>query len=414
MYFCKKCLMKEKIEKIRKDFPILATQVNKKPLVYFDNAATTQKPSIVIDTITEYYSKYNANIHRGIHFLSNFVTDASEKAREKVREFINADTVEEIIFTSGTTESINLVAFSFGETFILKDDEIIVSEMEHHSNIVPWQMLCERKGAILRVLPFNDVGELEIEKLHELINPKTKIIAITHVSNALGTINPIKEIIKIAHKSNIPVLIDGAQAVQHIKVDVKELDCDFYVFSGHKSYGPTGTGVLYGKKDILEKMTPYKGGGEMIAKVSFEKITYNALPFKFEAGTPNYIDTIALAKALDYITELGLDNIYKYETELLEYATKELKKIDNLKIIGEAEHKSSVISFIIDGIHPSDAGTLLDQMGIAIRTGTHCAEPVMQHFGISGTLRASFAFYNTFEEVDFFVKSLNYIIPILK
>lgn len=406
--------MKEKIEKIRKDFPILATQVNKKPLVYFDNAATTQKPSIVIDTITEYYSKYNANIHRGIHFLSNFVTDASEKAREKVREFINADTVEEIIFTSGTTESINLVAFSFGETFILKDDEIIVSEMEHHSNIVPWQMLCERKGAILRVLPFNDVGELEIEKLHELINPKTKIIAITHVSNALGTINPIKEIIKIAHKSNIPVLIDGAQAVQHIKVDVKELDCDFYVFSGHKSYGPTGTGVLYGKKDILEKMTPYKGGGEMIAKVSFEKITYNALPFKFEAGTPNYIDTIALAKALDYITELGLDNIYKYETELLEYATKELKKIDNLKIIGEAEHKSSVISFIIDGIHPSDAGTLLDQMGIAIRTGTHCAEPVMQHFGISGTLRASFAFYNTFEEVDFFVKSLNYIIPILK
>ncbi|MDY0140280.1 MAG: cysteine desulfurase [Bacteroidales bacterium] len=406
--------MKEKIEKIRKDFPILATQVNKKPLVYFDNAATTQKPSIVIDTITEYYSKYNANIHRGIHFLSNFVTDASEKARETVREFINADTVEEIIFTSGTTESINLVAFSFGETFIVKDDEIIISEMEHHSNIVPWQMLCERKDAILRVLPFNDAGELEIDKLSELINPKTKIVAVAHVSNALGTINPIKEIIKIAHKSNIPVLIDGAQAAQHIKVDVKELDCDFYAFSGHKSYGPTGTGILYGKKDILEKMTPYKGGGEMIAKVSFEKTTYNALPFKFEAGTPNYIDSIALAKALDYITELGLDNICKYETELLEYATRELKKIDNLKIIGEAEHKSSVISFIIDGIHPSDAGTLLDQMGIAIRTGTHCAEPVMQHFGISGTLRASFAFYNTFEEVDYFVKSLNYIIPILK
>ncbi|MDD4149094.1 MAG: cysteine desulfurase [Bacteroidales bacterium] len=406
--------MKEQIEKIRKDFPILGTQVNKKPLVYFDNAATTQKPQIVIDTITEYYSKYNANIHRGIHFLSNFATDATEKARETAQKFINADSIEEIIFTSGTTEAINLVAFSFGETFIKKNDEIIVSEMEHHSNIVPWQMLCERKGAILRVIPFNDLGELELEKLHGLINSKTKIIAITQVSNALGTINPIKEIIKIAHKANVPVLIDGAQAVQHIKVDVKELDCDFYVFSGHKLYGPTGTGILYGKKEILEKMAPYKGGGEMIAKVSFEKTTYNSLPFKFEAGTPNYIDSIALAKAIEYITDLGLDNIYKYETELLEYATKELKKINRLKIIGEAKHKSSVISFIIDGVHPSDAGTLLDQMGIAIRTGTHCAEPVMQHFGIGGTIRASFAFYNTFDEIDSFVKSLNYIIPLLK
>ena len=406
--------MKEQIEKIRKDFPILGTQVNKKPLVYFDNAATTQKPQIVIDTITEYYSKYNANIHRGIHFLSNFATDSTEKARVTAQKFISADSIEEIIFTSGTTEAINLVAFSFGETFIKKDDEIIVSEMEHHSNIVPWQMLCERKGAILRVIPFNDSGELELEQLHGLINSKTKIIAITHVSNALGTINPIKEIIKIAHKSNIPVLIDGAQAVQHLKVDVKELDCDFYVFSGHKLYGPTGTGILYGKKEILEKMAPYKGGGEMIAKVSFEKTTYNSLPFKFEAGTPNYIDSIALAKSIEYITDLGLDNIYKYETELLEYATKELKKIDQLKIIGEAKHKSSVISFIIDGVHPSDAGTLLDQMGIAIRTGTHCAEPVMQHFGIGGTIRASFAFYNTFDEIDSFVKSLNYIIPLLK
>ncbi|MDD2636093.1 MAG: cysteine desulfurase [Bacteroidales bacterium] len=405
--------MKEQIDKIRTDFPILGTQVNKKPLVYFDNAATTQKPQIVIDTITEYYSKYNANIHRGVHFLSNFATEATEKAREVARKFINADAVEEIVFTSGTTESVNLVAFSFGETFIEKDDEIIVSEMEHHSNIVPWQMLCQRKGAILRVLPFNDAGELEIAKLPELINSKTKIISVAHVSNALGTINPIREIIKIAHKSNIPVFIDGAQAAQHITVDVKELDCDFYAFSGHKAYGPTGTGVLYGKKNILEKMTPYKGGGEMIAKVSFEKTTYNSLPFKFEAGTPNYIDTIALAKALDYITDLGLDKIYKYETELLEYATTELKKIDKLKIIGEANHKSSVISFIIDDIHPSDAGTLLDQMGIAIRTGTHCAEPVMQHFGISGTMRVSFAFYNTFEEIDYFVKSLCYVISIL-
>lgn len=394
------------VNKIRNDFPILKEKIYNKPLVYFDNAATTQKPQIVIDTIAEYYSKYNSNIHRGVHFLSNFTTTATENARETIRKFINAGSHEEIIFTRGTTEAINLVAFSFGEAFVHEGDEIIVSEMEHHSNIVPWQMLCERKKANLIVLPFNDKGELEIQKLDSLINDKTKIIALTHVSNALGTINPIEEIIKTAHTKNIPVLIDGAQAAQHIKVDIQKLDCDFYVFSGHKIYGPTGIGVLYGKKEFLNNMPPYQGGGEMISKVSFAKTTYNELPYKFEAGTPNYIDTIALAKAIDYITYLGLDNIENYENQLLCYATEQIKKLNWIKIIGEAEHKSSVISFVMDGIHPSDAGVLLDQMGIAIRTGTHCAEPVMQHFDITGTARASFAFYNTFEEIDKLIEGL--------
>jgi cysteine desulfurase/selenocysteine lyase len=406
--------MKADILKIREDFPILSQYIHNKKLVYFDNAATTQKPRIVFDTITEFYSKYNANIHRGIHFLSNHTTDATENSRKTIQQFINAEKPEEIIFTRGTTEAINLVAFSFGESFIKENDEIIVSEMEHHSNIVPWQMLCERKNTKLKVLPFNENGELETEKLNGLISDRTKLITVTHVSNALGTINPVEDIIKIAHAKNIPVLIDGAQAIQHLKVDVKKLDCDFYVFSGHKIYGPTGIGVLYGKKELLNKMPPYQGGGEMIATVSFAKTTYNELPYKFEAGTPNYIDAIALGKAIEYLNNIGLERINKYESELLKYATEQLKQIDGLRIIGEAKNKSSVISFIIEGIHPSDAGTLLDQMGIAIRTGTHCAEPVMQHFGISGTARASFAFYNTFEEVDTLMQGLNKIIKLLK
>jgi len=399
-------IMKNNIDKIRSDFPILSTKVHNKPLVYFDNGATTQKPSIVIETLSEYYSKYNANIHRGIHFLSNFTTTATENARTTIKEFINAKSSNEVIITKGTTESINLVAFSYGEAFISEGDEIIVSEMEHHSNIVPWQLLCDRKKAKLIVVPFNEIGELEIDKLKSLISEKTKLIAITHVSNALGTINPIRDIIRIANDNNIHTLIDGAQAIQHISVDVQELNCDFYVFSGHKIYGPTGVGVLYGKKDLLEKMPPYQGGGEMIAKVSFEKTTFNELPYKFEAGTPNYIDTIGLAKALGYINEIGIDKIEKYETDLLNYASEKLDNFDWVTIIGKSKNKSGVISFVMDGIHPSDAGTLLDHMGIAIRTGTHCAEPVMQHYNITGTARISFAFYNTFEEIDIFIEAM--------
>jgi len=398
--------MKNRIIDIRNDFPILKQKVHNKELIYFDNAATTQKPQIVLDTLNEYYTKYNANIHRGVHFLSSFTTEATENARKTIQKFINAKSNKEVIITKGTTDSINLIAFSFGERYVSEGDEIIVSEMEHHSNIVPWQLMCERKKAKIIVLPMNDNGELEIEKLDNLISDKTKLISVAHVSNALGTINPIEEIIQKAHSKDIPVLIDGAQAVQHIKVDVQELDCDFYVFSGHKLYGPTGVGVLYGKEELLNELPPYQGGGEMISKVTFAKTTFNELPFKFEAGTPNYIDTIGLAKAIDYVQDIGLENIYKYETQLLNYATDKLKKIKGLRIIGEANKKSSVISFLIDGIHPTDAGTLLDQLGIAIRTGTHCAEPVMQHFNISGTTRASFAFYNTFEEIDEFVKGL--------
>jgi len=402
------------IKKIRKDFPILAEKVNNKPLIYFDNAATTQKPKIVIEKIEEFYSKYNSNIHRGIHYLSNFTTAAAENSRKTIKEFINAESIEEIIFTRGTTEAINLVAFSFGESFIIENDEIIVSEMEHHSNIVPWQMLCERKNAKLKVIPIDNNGELETEKLNQLISPRTKLIAAAHVSNALGTVNPVEDIIKIAHSHNIPVLIDGAQAIQHLQVDVQKLNCDFYVFSGHKMYGPTGIGVLYGKKELLKKMPPYQGGGEMISKVSFEKTTYNELPYKFEAGTPNYIDTIALGTAIEYIKLIGIENIHQYESELLEYATEQLLTIEDIRIIGTARNKSSVISFVTKNIHPSDIGTLLDQMGIAIRTGAHCAEPVMQHFGISGTARASFAFYNTFEEVDEFILSLKKTLSMLK
>lgn len=388
------------IAKIRRDFPILSEKVHGKPLVYFDNAATTQKPQVVMDKIVEYYQKYNSNIHRGVHYLSQKSTDGNEQAREIVRRFINAGNTQEIVFTRGATESINLVANTFGEQSVCEGDEVIVSEMEHHSNIVPWQMLCERKKATLHVIPFNEKGELMVDKLDDMICSKTRIIAVNYISNSLGTINPIEEIIQKAHAQNVPVLIDAAQAIQHKKIDVQALDCEFLVFSGHKIYGPTGIGVLYGKQEYLEKMPPWQGGGEMIQEVTFEKTTYNELPFKFEAGTPNYIGAIGLGAAIEYVEEIGLENIDIYEQKLLDYATDKLSSIDGIKIYGQAQNKTSVISFLVEGIHHYDMGMLLDQMGIAVRTGTHCTETIMQHFGIDGTVRASFAFYNTFEEID--------------
>ncbi len=388
------------IDKIREDFPILKEKIYNKPLVYFDNAATTQKPKAVLNKIMEVYTKYNSNIHRGVHFLSNKATQQTEDARKTVQTFINANQSCEIIFTRGATEAINLIAHSFGELFIKEGDEIIVSELEHHSNLVPWQIIAKKYNAKVVKWPFTDAGELELDTLKQLINNKTKLIAVNHVSNSLGTINPVKEIIEIAHKTNIKILIDGAQAVQHIKVDVKALDCDFYVFSGHKIYAPTGIGVLYGKENLLNELPPYQGGGEMIETVSFEKTTYNKLPYKFEAGTPNYAGTIALAEAINYITEIGIENIANYETELLKYGEDKLKAIPGLEIIGTAQNKTSVISFNIKGLHSFDVGTILDKMGIAVRTGTHCTEPVMTHYGITGTVRASFAFYNTKQEID--------------
>jgi cysteine desulfurase/selenocysteine lyase len=388
------------IQKIRKDFPILEEKVHGKQLVYFDNAATTQKPHQVIDEMVKYYYKFNSNIHRGVHYLSNKSTDGNENARKIVQNFINAEHLHEIIFTRGTTESINLVANSFADCYIQEGDEVIVSELEHHSNIVPWQLVCEKKKAVLKVLPFNEQGELMIEKLDGLITERTKIVAVNHISNSLGTINPVKEIIQIAHKRNVRVLVDAAQSVQHKKIDVQDWDVDFLVFSGHKLYGPTGIGILYGKEDLLNEMPPWQGGGEMIKEVHFEKTTYNELPFKFEAGTPNYIDAIGLGAAIEYVEGIGLENIDAYEQELLAYATEKLSTIPGLKIYGTAKEKTSVISFLIEGIHFYDMGMLLDQMGIAVRTGTHCTEPIMQHFGIDGTVRASFSFYNTKEEVD--------------
>ena len=388
------------INKIRADFPILSEKIYGKQLIYLDNGATTQKPLCVVKKIEEGYLKSNANIHRGVHFLSQKATEAHEEARETVRKFINADSTNEIIFTRGTTEAINLVAFSFGETFCKAGDEILISAMEHHSNIVPWQMLCDRKGTKLQVVSFNEKGELNIDELKEKISPKTKLIAITHVSNALGTINPIKKIIEIAHAHDVPVLIDGAQSIQHIPIDVQQLDADFFVFSAHKIYGPTGIGILYGKEKWLEKMVPYQGGGEMISKVTFEKTTYNTLPFKFEAGTPDFIGSTALGEALKYVSNIGLDNILMYENELLAYATEKLSTIEGIRFIGTAKKKCSLISFLVGDIHPYDIGTLLDKLGIAVRTGHHCAEPVMDAFGIVGTIRASFAFYNTKAEID--------------
>ena len=394
------------VASIRKDFPILSRTVNGKPLVYFDNAATTQKPQIVIDAVTNYYTHLNSNIHRGVHYLSQVATQAYEDSREKIRAFINAEKNYEVIFTKGTTDGINLVANGFGRKFIGAGDEIVISELEHHSNIVPWQMLCEEKGAVLRVAPINQAGEVIMEELLKLLSPRTKLVAISHVSNALGSINPIKEIIKKAHELNIPVLIDGAQAIQHAKVDVQELDCDFYVFSGHKLFASTGVGILYGKEEFLNKMNPYQGGGDMIKTVTFEKTTYNELPHKFEAGTPHIEGGITLGTAIDYVSSIGLENISAYEQELLEYATEKLSQVEGIRFIGTAKKKASVISFLIDGVHPYDLGVILDKMGIAIRTGHHCTQPLMQKFNIPGTARASFAFYNTKEEVDLFVASV--------
>jgi len=394
------------ISKIRKDFPILDQKVHGKPLIYFDNAATSQRPIQVIERMDEFSLRTNANIHRATHYLANKTTEAFEASRETVRQYINAAEAAEVIFTHGTTESINLVAFSFGEAFINAGDEVIVTEMEHHANIVPWQMMCERRGAVLKVLPFNDNGELQIELLDSLITNKTKILAVAHVSNTLGTVNPIREIILKAHLKNVPVLIDGAQGAPHFKIDVQELACDFYAFSGHKLYGPTGIGALYGKRKWLDKMPPYMGGGEMIDRVTFAKTTYNQLPYKFEAGTPNYVGAIGFSAAIKYIQSLDRQAIIAYEHDLLTVATEKLKQIEGLKIYGEASVKAGLICFNIEGVHPFDLGTLLDQLGIAVRTGRLCADPVMDHYGVENMVRASFAFYNTFDEINAFYKAL--------
>jgi len=402
------------IQNIRQDFPILSKNVNGKPLVYLDSGATAQKPKQVIDAISNYYQTQNANIHRGVHQLSQEITIAYEHARATVQNHLNAALSQEIIFTSGTTESINLVANSFGKIYIKSGDEIIISEMEHHSNILPWQMLCEEKGAVLKVIPINEKGELLIDEYKKLLCNKTKIVAVTHVSNTLGTINPVKEIIALAHEINIPVLIDGAQAVPHIKVDVQDLDADFYCFSGHKLFGPTGVGILYGKEKWLNEMPPYKVGGGTIKTVTFKKTEYAALPLKFEAGTPHIEGGIGLAAAIDYVNEIGLENISAYECELLDYATLKLMAIEGLRIIGTAKEKASVISFIIEEIHPLDVGTILDKQGIAIRTGHHCTQPLMKHYGIPGTIRVSLVFYNTKEEIDVLVNGIQKAIKMLK
>lgn len=387
------------VKKIREDFPILSTEVYNHPLVYLDNGATTQKPRCVVEAErTEYYT-LNANVHRGIHYLSQQATDLMEQARVRVKDFINAGSEGNIIFTRGTTESINLVASSFGE-LLNPGDEIVVSEMEHHSNIVPWQLLCERKGTVLRMLPFNDDGTLDMVAYENLLGDRTRLVCVAHVSNVLGTVNPVKELIAVAHARNIPVLVDAAQSVPHMRVDVEDMDCDFLAFSGHKIYGPTGIGVLYGREKWLEAMPPYQGGGEMISSVSFEKTVFEGLPYKFEAGTPNYVGCHALAVALDYVDKIGMDNIEAYERKLTRYAMDKLERIDGLRIFGLAEDRDAVLSFLVGGIHHLDMGTLLDRLGIAVRTGHHCAQPVMTHYGIEGTVRASFSFYNTFEEAD--------------
>ena len=391
---------------IRKDFPILDQQVNGHPLVYLDNAATSQKPVQVIDAVADYYRKDNANVHRGVHRLSQRATDAYEGAREKVRGFVNAKSDKEIIFVRGATEAINLVAQSFVRPQLQVDDEILISHMEHHANIVPWQMLCEQTGAKLKVIPMTEIGELDLSTFDELLTTSTKILAIGHVSNALGTINPVKEMIAKAHAKNIPVLVDGAQAVPHLAVDVQDLDCDFYVFSGHKMFAPTGIGALYGKQELLEEMPPWQGGGDMILSVSFAHTQYNELPYKFEAGTPNIAGAIGLGVAIDYMQDLGIANLAQHEHDLLVAATEKVSAIDGVRIIGTAKEKASVLSFMIEGVHPHDVGTIFDQQGVAIRTGHHCAQPVMQFFGIPATARASFAFYNTMEEVDALVSGI--------
>lgn len=388
------------ITKIRSDFPLLETSMRGKPLVFLDSAASSQKPNVVIDSISDYYRTQHANVHRGVYELSQEATDAFELGRERVRKFLNAESSDEIIFTRGTTESINLVASSFGRKYIKAGDEIIISAMEHHSNIVPWQMICEERQAILKVIPINEHGEIVLDSFKSLINNKTKIVSLVHISNALGTINPVKEVIEIAHSHNIPVLIDGAQATLHSRIDVQDLDADFYAFSAHKAYGPTGMGVLYGKRKWLEAIPPYQGGGEMIDSVSFKHTTYNKIPFKFEAGTPNIAGAIGLGVALEYIASIGYDLIENHEKELLEYATKELLTIEGLQIYGTSKNKASVISFNVEGIHPYDLGTILDKLGIAVRTGHHCTQPLMEYLDIPGTVRASFAIYNNKEDVN--------------
>lgn len=402
------------VQKIRADFPILSRKVNGKPLIYFDNGATTQKPNAVINALIKYYKDQNANIHRGVHTLSQEITVAYENARSTVQKHLNAEHAHEIVFTRGTSDSINLVASSFGKKFISKGDEILISAMEHHSNILPWQQVCEEKGAILKVIPINEKGELLISEYKRLLNEKTKIVAVTHVSNSLGTVNPIEEIVALAHVKNIPVLVDGAQAIPHIGVDLRVLNADFYVFSAHKVFGPTGVGILYGKEKWLNQLPPYQVGGGTIKTVTFEKTEYADLPLKFEAGTPHIEGGIGLAVALDYVNNIGLKEIAAYEHELLEYATKAISKIEGVKIIGTAKEKASVLSFIVEGLHPFDVGTLLDQLGIAVRTGHHCTQPLMNFFGIPGTIRAAFAFYNTKEEIDVFAEGLQRAINMLR
>ncbi|MFA4869793.1 MAG: cysteine desulfurase [Pedobacter sp.] len=401
------------ITELRKQFPILGRTVKDKPLVYFDNAATSQKPQCVIDALSHYYSYYNANIHRGIHTLAEEATLAFEATRVAVQEFLGAASADEIIFTRGTTEAINLVAYTWGRENIGAGDEVIISEMEHHSNIVPWQIICEEKNAVLKVIPVNDNGELDMEVFREMLNNKTKMVAIVHVSNSLGTVNPVEEIITAAHKVGAKVLVDGAQSTVHLDLNVQEMDCDFFAFSGHKVYGPTGVGALYGKKELLESMPVFQGGGEMIKEVTFEKTTYNDLPYKYEAGTPNIADTIVLKAALDFVKDIGKDKIRAHEEELLAYATEQLQAIPGLTIIGQAKNKVSLVSFVVEGVHPQDIGVLLDNMGIAVRTGHHCTQPLMKRFGIPGTVRASFALYNQKEEIDSLIIALNKTIKML-
>lgn len=402
------------IDKIRADFPILHQEINGKPLVYFDNAATTQKPQVVLDALANYYEHNNANIHRGIHHLAEKATSDFEATRKTVAEFLNAESPEQIIFTYGTTDGINLVAQTYGRKFLKAGDEILISTMEHHSNIVPWQMLCEENGCVLKIIPINDYGDILMDEFEKMLTDKVRFVSVVHVSNSLGTINPVAEIIEKAHAVGAKVLIDGAQATSHLNIDVQALDADFYVFSAHKLYGPTGMGVLYGKRTLLEAMPPYRGGGEMIAEVTFEKTTYNVIPYKFEAGTPNIADVVAVKTAIDYVNEIGKENIAAHEEELLAYATEQLEKINGLRIIGKAKEKVSVISFVIDGIHPQDIGIMLDQQGIAIRTGHHCTQPLMQHYNLEGgTARASFSFYNSSEEIDRLVVGLKKVIKLL-
>jgi cysteine desulfurase/selenocysteine lyase len=395
------------VRRVREDFPILKQKVHGKPLVYLDNAATTQKPQAVLDVLLRYYTTDNSNVHRGVHLLSERATAAYEEARVKVQHFINAAHAQELIFVRGATEGINLVAQSYGRTYLRAGDEIVISAMEHHSNIVPWQILCEQTGAILRVVPINDEGELVIEEYEKFLGPKTRLVAIVHVSNALGTVNPVRQLVESAHRHKVPVLLDGAQAVPHLPVDVRALDCDFYVFSGHKLFGPTGIGVLYGKMELLEAMPPYQAGGDMIRSVSFEKTLYNVLPHKFEAGTPHIEGVIGLGAAIDYLNALGMEALAVYEQDLLAYGTVALARIPGVRLIGTARDKAGVLSFILDGVHPHDLGTILDQDGIAIRTGHHCAQPVMDRFGVPATARASLAFYNTHEELEALAEGIN-------